>query len=549
MAQQDLSFASWRTMSRRQLITRTGMLGAAAAVAPVLAACGSSASSASSGASSSTTSLHVVWTNVALPTNLDPAIGFDSDTLQYVRNVYEGLLEYAPGSTTLRPALAESYSASPDGLTYTFKIRQGVVFHDGAKLDAAAVVTSLQRIQGINQGPASLLPKIKSITASGPSTVVITLAAPYAFLPGVMPWLPIVSPDAISAHKTSADPHAENWFASHAAGTGPYTLETFSPTTATTLGQNKNYWQKWLPGTPTSGEMTLNANVATQLELVQAGQVDFLGAISPDNAVTAKTLSNVALIVQPGLEIQVLPLNTQRAPMDNPKFREAVVKAFDYAAYKTFNKGFGGSANSPVPPGLPGWDSSIPEPAQDLAAAKALLAASGVPQGTTIDFLGVGGLDYETFAGTLLQSTLGSLGLTVKVQTPQWPIPATLMSKSSTAAHITFLNLNANTDDPSAVIREAWSSSQIPANGGYNWSNYQNPQLESSLTQFGQAASAAEQKTIITQMQQMIVADNTAVFAFAPQLTEPVAKKWRNAKYDALYDSNVVRWFYTQSAD
>lgn len=528
------------------MLTRAGMLGALAATAPVLSACGASSSS---GGGSTATNLHVIWTNVALPTNLDPAIGFDSDTLQFVRGAYEGLLEYVPGSTAVRPALATSYTVSPDGLTYTFHIRQGVVFHDGAKLDADAVVTSLQRIQEINQGPASLLPTIKSITASGPSTVVITLSSPYAFLPGVMPWLPIVSPDAIAAHKTSSDPHAANWFSSHAAGTGPYTLESFSPTTKISMGQNKHYWQAWKPGTPTSGDMTLNANVATQLELLQSGQVDFLGAISPDNAVTAKSMSNVALLLQPGYEVQVLPLNMQRAPMNNPKFREAVIMAFDYAAFKTFNKGFGDSANSPVPQGLPGWDASIPKPAQDMAAAKAAFAASGVPKGTTIDFLGVGGLDYETFAGTILQSTLGSLGLTVKVQTPQWPIPQTLMSKASTAAHITFLNLSANTNDPSAIIRESWASSQLATKGGYNWSNYTNPQVDSDLLTFGKTSDATEQNTIITRMQQTILADNTAVFAFAPQLTEPVASKWRNSKYDALFDENVVRWFYTQSAE
>jgi peptide/nickel transport system substrate-binding protein len=527
------------------LLTRAGMVGALAATAPVLSACGASSSS---GGGSTATNLHVVWTNVALPTNIDPAIGFDSDTLQFVRGAYDGLLEYVPGGTTLRPALATSYSVSPDGLTYTFQIRQGVVFHDGAKLDAGAVVTSLHRVQEINQGPASLLPEIKSITASGPSTVVITLASPYAFMPGVMPWLPIVSPDAIAAHKTSSDPYATNWFSSHTAGTGPYTLESFSPTSKISMGQNKHYWQTWKAGTPTSADMTLNANVATQLELLQSGQVDFLGAISPDNAVTAKSMSNVALLLQPGYEIQVLPLNMQRAPMDNPKFREAVIGAFDYAAFKTFNKGFGASANSPVPQGLTGWDSSIPMPAQDLASAKAAFAASGVPKGTTIDFIGVGGLDYETFAGTILQSTLGSLGLNVKVQTPQWPIPQTMMSKPSTAAHITFLNLSSNTNDPSAIIRESWSSSQIATKGGYNWSNYQNPQVDSDLQAFGKTSDAGEQKTIITRMQQTIVADNTAVFVFAPQLTAPVAKKWRNSKYDALYDENVVRWFYTQSA-
>jgi peptide/nickel transport system substrate-binding protein len=534
-------------MSRRQLLNSLGVLGGVAIAAPLLDAC-SGSSTPASGSSSSASALNVTWTNVALPTNIDPAIGFDSDTLQVVRNVYEGLLEYVPGSTTIRPALAKSYTVSPDGTTYTFQLRSGVVFHDGAKLDAAAVVTSLNRIRDIDQGPASLLPTIKSISASGPSTVVITLTAPYAFLPGVMPWLPIVSPDALSAHSTSADPHAEKWFASNAAGTGPYKLTSFSPTTTIALAQNTKYWQPWVNGTPTGGSLTLNANVATQLELLESGQVDFLGAISPDNAVTAKTMSNVTLLVQPGLEVQILPLNMARAPMDNPKLREAIVKAFDYSAFKTFNRGFGTSANSPVPPGLPGWDSSIPLPTQDMAAAKQLVAASGVPAGTTLDFVGVGGLDYETFAGTILQSALSQLGLKMSIQMPQWPIPATLMSKPSTAAHITFLNLSANTNDPSVLISESWSSANSSYKGGYNWSNYSNAQVDSDLTSFGQTSDASKQQQLIYQMQQTIVADNTAVFAFAPQLTEPVAKKWSNCKYDALYDENVVRWFYCRSA-
>src|SRR5215475_767730 len=336
-------------MSRRQLLGSLGALGGAALAVPLLDACGGSAAPAGGG-SSSAKALNVTWTNVALPTNLDPAIGFDSDTLQVVRNVYEGLLEYVPGGTTVRPALAKSYTASPDGITYTFKLRPNVVFHDGAKLDADAVVTSLNRIREINQGPASLISSVKSFAASGPDTVVVTLAQPYAFLPGVMPWLPIVSPDALKAHSTGSDPHAEKWFASNAVGTGPYMLGSFSPTTTITLTQNTKYWQPWTDGTPTAGSLTLNANVATQLELLQSGQVDFLGAISPDNAVTAKTLSNVTLLVQPGFEVQVLPLNMAKAPMDNAKLREAIVKAFNYSAFKTFNKGFGASANSPVPP-------------------------------------------------------------------------------------------------------------------------------------------------------------------------------------------------------
>ena len=160
-----------------------------------------------------------------------------------------------------------------------------MVFHDGAKLDADAVVTSLNRIREINQGPASLTRSIKSFTASGPDTVVVHISAPYAFLPGVMPWLPIVSPHALSAHSRPAAIRTRR-SGSRATPSAPARTcsRSFNPTTTITLDPEQHYWQPWEPGTPTGGSLTLNANVTTQLELLQSGQVDFLGAISPDNA-------------------------------------------------------------------------------------------------------------------------------------------------------------------------------------------------------------------------------------------------------------------------
>jgi peptide/nickel transport system substrate-binding protein len=489
----------------------------------------------------------VTWTNVALPSNLDPAVGFDSDTLMFVRNVYEGLLEYAPGSTELRPALAESYTRSKDGMTFTFKLRKGVVFHDGSKLDAATVVTSLNRIKAVGQGPASLLVGVKGFSAKGDSEVLVHMSEPYVFLPGVMPWLPIVSAEAIKAHKTSKDPNAEKWFAQNAAGTGPYTLQSFTQTNIS-LGQNTKYWQKWKAGTPTSGALTLNANVTTQLELLQSGQVDFLGAISPDNAAAAKSMPNVTLLTQPGLEVQTMPLNMGRAPMDNILVRQAMVKAFDYDAFVKFNKGFGKAANSPVPQGLVGWDSSLPTPKQDLAGAKKLLTKAGVQAGTTFEFVGVEGLDYETFAGTIMQAALKKLGMKLTTQSPAWPEPATIMSNPKTGAHISFLNLSSNTQDPSAILREAYYSTQIGSKGGYNWSYFQNKSVDKQLDEFATTASAGKRNKIITQLQKEILAQSPSILAFAPEITEPVASKWKNAKYDALFDENVVRWFYCTPA-
>src|SRR5206468_8684101 len=185
--------------SRRQFLQRAGLGGAAmmsaGSLAAFLEACGGSSSTGTA-----TGNVKASWTNVVIPENLDPHIGFDTDTLQFTQNVYESLLEYTPGGLDVRPLLAESYSASSDGLAYTFKLRQGVVFHDGAKLDSQAVLTSFKRLQEINQGPASYLINIAGFDAPDPNTFVIKLSAPYSLFPGTVPWFLIASPGAITSN-------------------------------------------------------------------------------------------------------------------------------------------------------------------------------------------------------------------------------------------------------------------------------------------------------------------------------------------------------------
>src|SRR5258708_23168604 len=169
--------------SRRQFLRRAGIGGAtlmsAGTALEFLQACGSSTSVA-------TGNVKATWTNVVTPENIDPHIGFDTDSLQFTQNVYEALLEYSPGGLDVRPLLAESFSASSDGLSYTFKIRQGIVFHDGAKLDANAVLQSFQRLQQINQGPAGYLINIARFEAPDARTFVGQLHAPHPLFPGTV---------------------------------------------------------------------------------------------------------------------------------------------------------------------------------------------------------------------------------------------------------------------------------------------------------------------------------------------------------------------------
>jgi peptide/nickel transport system substrate-binding protein len=528
--------------SRRQFLQRAGVGGAAllsaGAILEFLEACGSNSPTVATG------NVKATWTNVVIPENLDPHIGFDTDTLQFTQNVYEALLEYSPGGLDVRPLLAESYSVSPDGLAYTFKLRQGIVFHDGAKLDSQAVLTSFNRLQQINQGPASYLINIAGFEAPDPATFVIRLSAPYSLFPGTVPWFLIASPNAISGNKTSSDTFAKNWFASHAAGTGPYMLQNFQPNLSIDLTKNPQYWRSFNAGVPIAATMTQNANTSTQLELLQSGQTDFLINIGPDAAATAKTLSNVAVIRQPAIQLRTIPLNMIRPPVDNINVRKALIAAFDYAGYTSFYKGFGRPANSPIPPLFPGWDSTLPYAKQDLATAKQLLDSAGIKAGTQMRMVTVQGLNYESFAGTIFQAALAKIGIDLKVEAPPWPQIPPQMANDSSSPPMTFLNVFPNTPDPALVLRVSYHSSNVPSKGGYNWANYTDSTLDANLDKVVQLQDATQRNQLLSSMQKQIVDSASTIFCIAPDLVVPVRKEWAHVKYDPFFQDGIVRWFY-----
>ncbi|MHB8589858.1 MAG: ABC transporter substrate-binding protein [Candidatus Dormibacteraceae bacterium] len=530
-----------RAWSRRQFLQRAGLGGAAllsaGSLVEFLTACGGNPSTA-------TGNVKVTWTNVVIPENLDPHIGFDTDSLQFTQNVYEALLEYTPGGLDVRPLLAESYSVSQDGLAYTFKIRQGIVFHDGAKLDSQAVLTSFQRLQQINQGPASYLINIAGFEAPDPNTFVIKLSAPYSLFPGTVPWFLISSPGATNSNKTSADPFAKDWFAKNAAGTGPYMLQDFQPNLKIDLTQNKHYWRTFNPGVPIAASMTQNANTTTQLELLQSGQSDFLINIGPDSAASALKLSNLAVVRQPAIQLRTIPLNMIRTPLTDIRVRQALIAAFDYDGYTAFYKGFGRPANSPIPPLFPGWDSSLPYAKQDLTNAKQLLDAAGVKSGTQMRMVTVQGLPYESFAGTIFQAALAKIGIDLKVEAPPWPQIPPQMANDSSSPPMTFLNVFPNTPDPALVIRVSYDSTNVPSKGGYNWANYKDSTLDSNLDKVVQIQDPTQRNALLSQMQKQIVDSASTIFCIAPDLVVPVRKEWAHVKYDPFFQDGIVRWFY-----
>jgi len=492
----------------------------------------------------------VVWASSNIATNLDPAIGLDANNLAFYRNVYEGLTEYAPGSTEVRPALAESWDISEDGRTYTFHLREGVTFHDGTEFTADAVVKSFDRMAEIGQGPARFLKPIESWTAIDDATVEITLIDPYSFFLGNLPWLPIISPAALDEHAGSD--LAQEWLSTHAVGTGPYQLDNFEINNRVDLVAYEDYWQEWQPGTPTSVTMTLVTDSATRQQLLQQGQTQFVGSgFSPADFTALSQLPNIETIVQPGLALRTIALNTQAGgPMADPNFREALIAAFPYQDYVKYYEGWGDPTNGPIPPGMTGYDASLPVFEQDLDRAEELFTDGGyVNAGVTLDMITVEGASFGQYAGTLLQDALAQFGITLNVQALPWPQIPPLMADPATAFDLGFLNMSANTPDPTGMLETSFASYNVAANGGYNWSNIVDPKIDQLIVEARGASSEEAAGAAVAELTERALSYHSVIYAIAPQMVNPVAEGWGNAKYDALFNLITVRFFYAQKSN
>ena len=494
-----------------------------------------------------TAEVTAVFSNISETPTLDPAIAFSSDGFEFVRNTYEGLLEYVPGQPTLRPLLATKWSVSKSGLTYTFTIRSGVKFHDGTALDAAAVKLGLERIKGVNQGPATLTANIAAIAAPSASKLQITLKQPDAYLLGKLPKLPIVSPKAVNDNKTSSDPWAKNWFATHEDGTGPYQLDSWQRNSSINLKKFDQYWRSFEAGTPTRVSLRLDPDVQTALQLLAQGQIDMMGAVGPDDSVAALKLSGVKLVKEPSYLVQTVPLNVTKGPLKDVRVRKAIALAFDYTGMQQFYKGFAKPANGPLPSDFSGLLAKLPALKQNLPKARKLMAAAGYKKGFTLTYLGLKGLSYEEFTGTLLQSSLKKIGITVKQTLVPWPQMVDLMSKPATSLQSSFLNQSPLTNDPTQMLSSSYATSSLASKGGYNWSYFSNPKIDAQIKHLSTIQNAGARDRAVAKLDRQIANMYLALYVAQPLLAQPVRSSW-NVTYDNLDYDYVVRFFYARKA-
>ena len=190
-----------------------------------------------------------VFANESPYDTMDPHAAFDVGRVAVRLNLYDGLYRWLDNPPKLEPWLAESHTVSPDGITYTFKLRKGAKFHDGTEITAEDVRYSAERILALKKGAASLLATMiapGSTKAPDRYTVQFTLTKPASIFMSVVPEVHVVNAALLKKHEKDGD-WGQAWLASNAAGSGPYTIDaaTYKPVEELDLKRNGAHFMGW----------------------------------------------------------------------------------------------------------------------------------------------------------------------------------------------------------------------------------------------------------------------------------------------------------------
>lgn len=348
------------------------------------ASAGASTPAQSAPASAAPTPSGPVVLKVAATANIttwDPVKSFSTEAL-YLANIYEPLLRINPPTAAEKftPVLATSWSSSTDGLTWTFKLRDGVTFHDGEKLTADAVKQSIEAAAA--KGGASFIwAALDKITAVDPLTVEMKLkyAAPMDLVASSLYGAWIVSPKALAAAATD-DTYFEKGVD---AGTGPYTIETYTADKEVLLKKYDAYWGGWSDTTHYDKVLvSITPEAAVQQQMLDGGEVDLALSLPLENVASYKAKPDYTFIDEPSFFNYVGFFNTANKPLDNVKVRQALSYAIPYADIITVGaQGYGTQSRGPVPAGVFPWSADVPQYTQDLDKAKQLLSDAGYPNG------------------------------------------------------------------------------------------------------------------------------------------------------------------------
>jgi len=431
---------------------------------------------------------------------LDPAIGYDWQNWSMIKSLFDGLMDYEPGTTTLKKDLAEDYTISEDGTTYTFTLRKGVKFHNGRELTADDVKYSLDRvtnpktqspgagffgsIEGYDAVASGEAESLSGVTVIDPYTIEIKLSRPDATFLHVMAinFSSVVPKEAVEEYGPD--------FGKHPVGSGAFRLADWTLGQSLTFERNQEYWHE---GVPKLDQITFEIGLEPIVALLrlQQGQADIPGdGIPPAKflEVTQDPAFKDYVIEGGQLHTGYITMNVKMPPFDNVKVRQAVNMAINKDRAVRIINGRAVPANQPLPPTMPGYAKDYEGYPYDPEAAKALLAEAGFPDGFETE-LYVYNTDPNPRIAQSFQQDLAAIGIKAEIRSLAQANVIAAGGEPDQAPMIWSGGMAwiADFPDPSNFYGPILGCAGA-VQGGWNWSWYCNEELDA-------AASAADAMT------------------------------------------------------
>ena len=419
--------------------------------------------------------------------SMDPAIGYTFQSWEPIKAVFDGLMDYKPGTTDLVPDLAESFEVSPDGKTYTFKLRQGVRFHNGREMKAADVKYSIERtcnpktqspgasfftnIIGCQDELDGKATEMSGITTPDDYTVVFQLAEPNAAMLHIF---------AINFSFVVPKEVAEQYgpdFTHHPVGTGAYKVTEYTPGQHIILERNPD-WNK--DGRPYIDKITLQFGLDPTVAVlkIQKNEADILGEIFPPakyTEVSQDASLKDRFVTASQLNTNYMSMNFNIKPFDDVRVRRAVNMAINKQRLVQVLNNRGTVTGQVLPPAMGGFDPKYQGYPYDPAKAKELLKEAGLADGFTTE-LYFQNVDPWPRMAQAIQQDLAQIGIKAELRGLDLAAYVGTAGKPD-GAPMTVTEWYADFPDPTNFYTPILGCGAA-VEGGYNWSFYCNKDID-----------------------------------------------------------------------
>src|SRR5215216_7307669 len=445
----------------------------------------------------------------AEPPELDPNLSSAYVDRQVMASLYDKLVDLDQDGEIV-PMLAKSYDVSDDGTVYTFKLREGITFHDGTEFNAEAVKVNLDRYQQEDSVRSTEVEPIESVEVIDPMTVRVTLSEPFApFLAVLTDRAGIIaSPKAIEENngRISKDP----------VGTGPFKFVERVRGDHITVKKNPDYWREGLPKLDKIIYRGIeDENV--QYQNLQSGELDLIDSIPLVEVKDLQESGDYRVSIEPGLGYNGIWLNVTRPPFDNERLRQAVDRLVDrQAVAKAALRNVGGTpANSPFSKQIWAYGKSDEYPPPSVEDAKQLLKEAGKPNGFSFTFKVAAGDPVLQQIGQIIQSNLKPAGIKVKLEQVEF---GTLLEQNTSGDFEAMLLGWSGRIDPDLNIY-----SFAVTDGDFNASGYSNPEVDKLLGDARTTSDRDKRKQLYDQVMEILHEEAPYVYLYHSNLTTDFA--------------------------